>query len=104
MTFTTDRPGVASPPFPSYASSGVSPLDTRPGQPSRLRRLARRVTSEGGMVMLLTLAVYLVLGVLLDFHYQTFALDAVSRLANGFYLLYSRDPHLAAVGFVWNPG
>ena len=56
------------------------------------------------MVMLLTLALYLVLGVLLDFHYQTFALDAVSRLANGFYVLYSRDPHLAAVGFVWNPG
>ena len=25
------------------------------------------------------------------------------RMANGFYVLYSRDPHLAAIGFVWNP-
>ena len=24
-------------------------------------------------------------------------------MANGFYVLYSRDPHLAAVGFVWTP-
>ena len=56
------------------------------------------------MVFLLPLALYLVIGALLDFRYKTFALDAVSRLANGFYVLYSRDPHLAAVGFVWNPG
>lgn len=56
------------------------------------------------MVMLLTLTLYLVIGVLLDFYYQTFVLDSVTRLANGFYVLYSRDPHLAAVGFVWDPG
>ena len=29
--------------------------------------------------------------------------DAVSRVANAFYVLYSRDPHLGAIGFVWNP-
>ncbi|GLI06213.1 hypothetical protein YDYSG_22430 [Paenibacillus tyrfis] len=29
--------------------------------------------------------------------------DAMSRVANAFYVLYSRDPHLAAIGFVWNP-
>ncbi len=29
--------------------------------------------------------------------------DNFSRIANAFYVLYSRDPHLAAVGFVWNP-
>ncbi|MCO7126396.1 hypothetical protein NIE88_11500 [Sporolactobacillus shoreicorticis] len=29
--------------------------------------------------------------------------DAISRVANAFYVLYSRDPHLGAVGFVWNP-
>ncbi len=27
----------------------------------------------------------------------------MSRVANGYYVLYSRDPHLAAIGFVWNP-
>ena len=30
-------------------------------------------------------------------------LDAVSRMANGYYVLWSRDPHLAAIGFVWSP-
>ncbi|KZE81913.1 hypothetical protein AV654_09570 [Paenibacillus elgii] len=29
--------------------------------------------------------------------------DALSRVANAFYVLYSRDPHLGAIGFVWNP-
>lgn len=29
--------------------------------------------------------------------------DAISRVANAYYVLYSRDPHLAAIGFVWNP-
>ena len=26
-----------------------------------------------------------------------------TNMANGSYVLYSRDPHLAAIGFVWNP-
>ncbi|HUO47460.1 MAG TPA: hypothetical protein VMU09_01375 [Acidimicrobiales bacterium] len=51
----------------------------------------------------LSAAVYLAAAVLLDFVYRSFADDAVSRLANGFYVLYSRDPHLAAIGFVWTP-
>ncbi len=29
--------------------------------------------------------------------------DGISRVANGSYVLFSRTPHLAAVGFVWNP-
>ncbi|MGG4396205.1 hypothetical protein ABEX25_18040 [Paenibacillus thiaminolyticus] len=29
--------------------------------------------------------------------------DAMSRVANAFYVLYSGDPHLGAIGFVWNP-
>ncbi len=29
--------------------------------------------------------------------------DAVSRVANAYYVVFSRDPHLAAVGFVWSP-
>lgn len=29
--------------------------------------------------------------------------DAVSRVGNAYYALASRDPHLAAIGFVWNP-
>jgi hypothetical protein len=29
--------------------------------------------------------------------------DAWSRVGNAYYVLFSRDPHLAAIGFVWNP-
>ncbi len=29
--------------------------------------------------------------------------DALSRTANAFYVIFSRDPHLAAIGFVWPP-
>ncbi|MDF2716809.1 MAG: hypothetical protein K0R28_3734, partial [Paenibacillus sp.] len=29
--------------------------------------------------------------------------DSISRVANAFYISHSRDPHLAALGFVWNP-
>jgi hypothetical protein len=29
--------------------------------------------------------------------------DAISRVANAYFVLFSRQPHLAAIGFVWNP-
>jgi hypothetical protein len=50
------------------------------------------------------LAIYLVLGSFLVFKYHSWFGDAQARLANAYYVLYSRDPHLAAIGFVWNPG
>ncbi len=46
---------------------------------------------------------YLVVGFLLALHFHSYSGDAQSRLANGFYVLFGRDPHLAAIGFVWNP-
>ena len=67
------------------------------------RRLGRRLLTEGRIFFLLALGVYLVVAILLDFKYRTFALDSFSRMANGFYIIYSRDPHLSAVGFVWDP-
>ncbi len=73
-------------------------------QRNHRRSLLKRILSEGGAVTLLALALYLTAGALLDFRYHSYNGDAVSRMANGFYVLYSRDPHLAAIGFVWNPG
>ncbi len=69
----------------------------------RKRSLARRIASEGGAVYFVSVALYVAVGALLDFKYQSFSGDAFSRMANGFYVLYSRDPHLAAIGFVWEP-
>lgn len=67
------------------------------------RSLLLRVINEGTFVYLIAFGLYLTVAVLLDIKYRTFNGDAVSRMANGFYILYSRDPHLAAVGFVWEP-
>jgi hypothetical protein len=69
----------------------------------RVRSLANHVFSAGGVVFLISFALYVVVGWLLDVKYHSFNADAFSRMANGFYVLYSRDPHLAAIGFVWNP-
>lgn len=43
------------------------------------------------------------LGIYLAYDRDFVYYDAVSRVANAFYVLYSRDPHLGAIGFVWNP-
>ena len=55
------------------------------------------------MVIALAALGYLAVALLLDFKYFIFPGDAMSRMANGFYVLYSRDQHLAAIGFVWTP-
>jgi hypothetical protein len=66
-------------------------------------RPRRRIVSEGLIVFLFAFGIYLVVAILLDFKYHAYAPDAFSRMANGFYIIYSNDPHLAAIGFVWEP-
>src|SRR6202050_1846458 len=68
-----------------------------------MKRLGRRLVGEGGIVVTLSFALYLSIAFVLDFKTLSFNGDAVARMANGFYVLYSRDPHLAAIGFLWNP-
>ncbi len=85
------------------SSAIARPPDGRRIAPSDKRVQRRRLISEGRVVFLLAFALYLTVAVLLDFKYRTFAGDAFSRMANGFYVLYSRDPHLAAIGFIWTP-
>jgi len=46
---------------------------------------------------------YLGAAALLVFGAHVVAADALSRVANAYYTVASRDPHLAAIGFVWNP-
>ncbi len=48
-------------------------------------------------------ACYCAVGFVLLMRYNLFDPDALSRVANAGYVLYSRDPHLSAIGFVWNP-
>lgn len=91
-----DRVGT---PHGSTASTAVQVA------PSADRRPAPVPTGrwETTAIFAISCALYLVVAILLAFKYDSFNLDAVSRQANGFYMLYSRDPHLAAIGFVWNP-
>jgi hypothetical protein len=48
-------------------------------------------------------ALYFAVGHTLLMRYNLFDPDATSRVANAGYVLMSRDPHLSAIGFVWNP-
>lgn len=48
--------------------------------------------------------VYLALGAVLVFGFGVIMTDAISRVANSSYVVRGREPHLAAMGFVWTPG
>jgi hypothetical protein len=66
-------------------------------------RLLLRRPTEISVAVVLSGLVYLVGGWLLVFRYNSIQGDALSRVNNGAVTMFSRDPHLAAVGFVWNP-
>lgn len=51
----------------------------------------------------LVLGIELAIGYYVSVTLQYINVDAISRVANAFFVLFSRDPHFAAVGFVWNP-
>jgi hypothetical protein len=66
-------------------------------------RLLLRRPTEVSVALVSSGLVYLVGGWLLVFRYNSIQGDALSRVNNGAVTMFSRDPHLAAVGFVWNP-
>lgn len=65
--------------------------------------LRRWLSSEGMWAFVLPLAVYLAGGAYLAFHVHVVMVDTFFRLGNAHWAMYSRDPHLAAIGFVWSP-
>jgi hypothetical protein len=66
-------------------------------------RFIRPLARERRLFFWLPLLVYLVAAFGLVIGAHNIVGDAWSRVGNAFYVLYSRDPHLAAIGFVWNP-
>lgn len=54
-------------------------------------------------IFILVLLLELGVGYYLTSIYGFMSGDASSRVANAFYVLYSREPSLANIGFVWNP-
>jgi len=81
--------------------AGAAEAELDAGAPSRAltRRQEHRPERVVGLVFLVG---YLVAAFWLSAHDLVFP-DAMSRVANAYYVLFSRDPHLAAIGFVWNP-
>lgn len=78
------------------------PASSSPEAPRALDEERQRPGWEGRTLSVAAGLVYLGLMAYLMREDLLFT-DAVSRVGNAFYALHSRDPHLAAVGFVWNP-
>ena len=85
------------------APTSTSPDQLEALEPKRVGRKGRLRKAERGSAFFVPLAAFLATGWLLVLHYHSVYQDALSRLANAYYIFYGQDPHLAAVGFVWNP-
>jgi hypothetical protein len=75
---------------------------TRLARPQRARGWPP-APGETAVVLWLALAAYLVAGAFFSLHEHLIARDAFARVAIAHRILFSRDPHLAAIGFVWSP-
>src|SRR5258708_27767462 len=69
----------------------------------RRARLRLRAPSEAWTVFGLALVLYLAVAAILVCKGNAVAGDAISRVGTANGVLFSRDPHLAAIGFVWSP-
>jgi hypothetical protein len=100
--------GAPSSVRPRSALAGADLADLLSSQRSvraigRARSLALPRPGERGIVTSLAFVAYLAAAVVVILQAHSLIGDAWSRVANAYYVLYSRDPHLAAIGFVWNP-
>lgn len=77
----------------------------RVGITSRARANAKRraFPIEYTLIFAVALAFYIVIANYVVFHTHYMINDAYARIDNAFDVLFTRDPHLAAIGFVWPP-
>jgi hypothetical protein len=73
----------------------------RSSRPATVAKVRPRL--EPWVIAAVFFGLYLAAGAVLVLHYNSIPADAMSRVANGTYVYRGADPHLAAVGFVWNP-
>jgi hypothetical protein len=76
----------------------LPPAPTRPRAPRRRRRPSPRLA-----VLLALAAAYFLVGAVIMVRHGVIMGDSLARVANANYVIASRDPHLSAIGFVWNP-
>jgi hypothetical protein len=73
----------------------------RSSRPATVAKVRPRL--EPWVIAAVFFGLYLAAAAVLVLHYNSIPADAMSRVANGTYVYRGADPHLAAVGFVWNP-
>ena len=113
LVLARDRPATAPVPIgpagalgdPSWIPPAIGVSASARRQERRQRIVARLVRrpSAGTVLFFVTAIFYAAIGAYLVIHAGSIVGDAESRVADGFYVFFSRDPHVAAVGFVWNP-
>jgi hypothetical protein len=96
LAFTT----VPGPSLPARVRS--RPGTTTLVAPARSWPRTRR-PPIAALLFVASFTLYAVVGGILVLHFGSIVGDAESRVADGWYVWFSRDPHLAAVGFVWAP-
>jgi hypothetical protein len=79
------------------------------GSPALPEASRRRQRTAGGalarsvMLFASSASLYLLIAAYLVLHRGSVVGDAEARVAQAWYVVGSRDPHLGAIGFVWNP-
>lgn len=82
----------------------LNPAVSEARAPGRGWPIVRVGALPGWLIVFIATALpYLALGWYLTTILAVFDGDAVSRTAQAAYVILGRDPHLAAIGFVWNP-
>ncbi len=75
----------------------------RSQRPNLVPARERTPLAEGLVLGLFTILTSILVGLHLSVGLHILVGDAISRVDNAYYVLFSRDPHLGAIGFVWNP-
>lgn len=78
-------------------------VESYAGEAPRPQPRRRPRPKAGLLVFGAALLFYLVVAWVLVFGANVILGDALARVANAYRILFSRDPHLAAIGFVWSP-
>lgn len=87
----------------STATLPIPKVARRQSTKAVARRAPRRWPIENTFLFLLSFIVYMVVADYLVIHLHYTNADAYTRVADATYVLYSRDPHLGAIGFIWPP-
>lgn len=105
MTVLSDA-RVHHPSAVDYAKAGIEPGApiTRPPIAQRILGPDEHASRVGGVTLFVFFFLfYLILGLWLNLKGNWIWGDAASRVADASYVVFSRYPHLGAIGFVWNP-